>query len=214
MAASDNLYSRFIGWSKILLPLAALALLSTLFLFARKTSGELTIPYAEIEEIARDPRISEPAFSGVADDGSVIAVHARTIRPDPDRSDSFFVDDLQMDITATDGAVFTVTSGEGYLNGPEQVIGLSGLSRVTSSSGFALESQGLVADLAAGTLVSVGPIAIMAPFGEMTAGGVEISTLPDQTALVPIDLDPDGLTQSGSRMVFNNGVRLLYQRQP
>ena len=50
------------AWAKVLLPLAALALLSTLFLLvARRPGARPTIPFAEIEAIARDPRIDAPA---------------------------------------------------------------------------------------------------------------------------------------------------------
>ena len=60
MAVADNTYSRVVGWLKILLPLGALALLSTLFLFARGIAPVGEIPYAELEEIAREARISDP----------------------------------------------------------------------------------------------------------------------------------------------------------
>ena len=47
MPTHDNLHSRIVGWLKIILPLSALALLSSVFFVARfKEHG--TIPYSRI----------------------------------------------------------------------------------------------------------------------------------------------------------------------
>ena len=46
MAMGGMTYSRMIAWLKILLPLAALVLLSTLFLFARPRNPIATLPFA------------------------------------------------------------------------------------------------------------------------------------------------------------------------
>ena len=199
MAASDNLYSRFVTWSKIILPLAALALLSTLFLFARDSGTDTSIPYAEIAEIAREPRISEPSFAGIADDGSVVSITATTISPDPNAPDSFSIVDLRVTMDATDGSQIDLTASQGRLDGKTQVALLTGLVRLTSSSGYAMESGSVSANLKAGSVESLGPLAVRAPYGELTAGSLLISA------------GPDG---AGSQMVFHNGVRLLYQRQP
>ena len=87
----DESYSQLVGFLKITLPLAALALMSTIFLFARAPSQDSTIPYAEIEEIAREPRLSGAQLSGVTEDGSVIELNARTAKPE---GDILTVDDI------------------------------------------------------------------------------------------------------------------------
>lgn len=199
MAAYDNPWSRFVGWLKVLLPLAALSLLSTVFLFARSNGPDTGIPYAEIADIARDPRISDPAFAGIADDGSIVAINAQTIRPAPDAPGTFLINDLTMNIDATDGTRIVVTAGDGMLDATEEVARLDNLARVTTTSGFSMETTGLIADLGAGTVESTGPLEARAPFGTLTAGGMRIAA------------GPDG---AGAQMVFNQGVRLLYQPQP
>ena len=68
MASADNFHSQLVGWSKIILPICGIGLLSTLFLFARSSTDETGIPFAEIETLAREQRISAPQFSGLADD--------------------------------------------------------------------------------------------------------------------------------------------------
>jgi lipopolysaccharide export system protein LptC len=199
MAVHDNRYSRIVGWLKVILPLAALSLLSTVFLFARNSGTDTTLPYAEIADIAQDPRISDPSFAGIADDGSVVGINARTIRPDPDRENMFMIADLEMNIDATDGTRIVVTAGDGVFDGAAQVITLDNLARVTTTSGYSMETNGLVADLGSGTVESVGALEVRTPFGELTAGGMRIAAGPDGT---------------GTQMVFNQGVRLLYRPQP
>ena len=61
MAAATNFHSAIVGWLKILLPLAALMLLSTLFLFARSTAPSDDIPFADIDAAAAEQRVSAPA---------------------------------------------------------------------------------------------------------------------------------------------------------
>ena len=48
MAARDNVHSRVVFWLKIILPLLALAILSTLFLFSRRIDTDQALPYAEV----------------------------------------------------------------------------------------------------------------------------------------------------------------------
>lgn len=187
-------YSRLVGWLKILLPLAALALLSTMFLFARRPGPTGDIPYAEIEDIASDPRVSAPAFAGVTPDGAAISLTAATIRPDTANPDSFGITALRIALTAADGETVTITAAEGAFDGAARQAVLAGPVRVEASSGYAVEAGGLTADLGAGTVATTGGLVVAAPFGELTAGGL-------------------ALEQGGERMVFNGGVRLLYQPQ-
>ena len=197
MNGPDNLYSVFVAWSKILLPLAAIALLSTLFLWARDKTPT-SIPFAELEKIAREPRISEPYFAGIANDGSVIALRAEQIRPDPEVPDAFAIDTVRAEVGATDGSTVDITAGRGRIDPRAQLVRMTGLARLTSSSGYVMETAGLLADLESGVITSIGPLEVQAPYGDFTAGGLTIS------------LSEDG---TGQQMVFNGGVRLVYRPQ-
>ena len=68
---------------KVALPLTALAILSTLFLIARKIDPDAALPYAEVDiaDRLREPRMTAPAFSGVTRDGAAITVTAAEARP-------------------------------------------------------------------------------------------------------------------------------------
>jgi len=196
LATDPNFHSWAVGWLKIILPMSALALLSTLFLFARNPANQSQdIPLAQIEQIAEDQRITAPQFSGVADDGSIIVIRAKDAKPETGNSDTLFVDSLTIDLDAPDGTHLSVTSGTSIIDGAAQTARLEGLSRVTTSSGYTMETNGLSADLKTGEITSDGRLAVMTPFGELTAGKVRFLA------------SPTGL---GQQMVFSDGVRLLY----
>jgi lipopolysaccharide export system protein LptC len=199
MAVSDNLYSRLVTWLKIMLPLAALALLSTLFLFARGSQTDVDIPYATIEEIAREPRISGPRFAGIAADGSVVAMSADSIRPLEDRPDSFAVADIRLEIDTPEGTRIDMRAGNGELDGRARVARLTALVSLAASGGYQMETTGMEADLDTGALRSLGPLEVRTPFGSLTAGNLTVAAPQAGGARV---------------MVFNDGVRLLYEPQP
>ena len=79
----DNRHSRWVARMKVALPLAALAILSTLFLVAdRRGSGD-TIPFSEVEidRILTEGRIANPDYSGVGTDGAAVTLRAVEAQP-------------------------------------------------------------------------------------------------------------------------------------
>ena len=188
-------HTLFVTWSKIVLPLAGIGLLSAMFLLARDEGEGPAIPFSEIEAIAREQRISSPRFSGTADDGSVVSIRADSIRPNGDRPDAFAITELRAGIDAADGSRIDITAGMGELDPRRRTARISGLARVVTSSGYEMETEGLLADFGSGVVTSLGPLEVRAPYGQLTAQEMEIAVAPDGT---------------GQRMVFKGGVRLVY----
>jgi lipopolysaccharide export system protein LptC len=195
MLGDDNLYSKFVGFLKITLPLAALALMSTVFVFARAPTQDSAVPYAEIEEIAREPRLSGAQVSGVADDGSVIQLTAETARP---LGDVLLVETMFASIDVVNGIHIDIRAGRGEINNATRIARLTGLARIETSNGYEMETAGITANLTTGQITSDGALEIQAPFGSLTAGQMIIET-------------PEGM--GGQVMLFQNGVRLVYTPQ-
>ena len=198
MSSRDNFHSQLVGWSKILLPLFALGLLSTLFLFSRDTGQQPDIPFAEIEAIARDQRISAPRFSGVTEDGAIIAISAHSAKPDLSQPDTVSIDRIVMRMDNPDGSHIDVTATSGQVDGRAEVAHFRGLARLVTSTGYEMETNGLMAKLDTGVVTSNGLLEIRAPFGELTAGQVTFQVSADDT---------------GQQMLFTEGVRLIYRPQ-
>jgi len=195
---ADNLYSQLVGWAKIILPLSALALLSTLFLFSRTTTEPADIALEEVEAIAREQRISAPEFSGVTDDGAVIVISAKSARPGASRPDTVGIDDMRLRIDNPGGSSIEVTATQGEIDGRAQVARFLGLARLATSNGYEMETNGLIANLETGRVTSDGLLEIRTPFGQLTAGRVTFQVASENTA---------------QEMLFTDGVRLLYTPQ-
>ena len=198
MSGADNLYSQWVGWAKIILPLGAIGLLSTLFLLARSPQVATDIPLAQAVELARDQQLTAPEFSGITDSGAIVVISARNARPSAERPDAADVADLRMRMTNADGGTLEVTGVTGELDGRARTARFSGLVRMITSSGYIMETSGMTVTLDAGTAVSDGLLEIRAPFGRLTAGQVTFQA--------------DG-SNTGQQMLFTNGVRLIYTPQ-
>ena len=72
----DNLHSRLVFWFKILLPLGALAIMSTLFMVSRTVRPEDAIPYADVDvaDLMQQPRLTNPNFAGMTSDGAALSL--------------------------------------------------------------------------------------------------------------------------------------------
>ncbi|TNC46433.1 hypothetical protein FHG66_19035 [Rubellimicrobium rubrum] len=188
--------TRAIAWAKILLPLAALVLLSTVFLLARAPGGQSEIPYARLEEIARDPRIDRPRLAGVAPDGTTVVLSADRLMPVRGRTDLFALDAPILETESPDGGTAHLTAGTGEVDGASRRLRLTGGVRIEASPGTTVDTPELTADLQTGT-ATAGAVQAETPFGTVDAGGLLLT-------------QGEG---KGSRLVFNGGVRLLYEPQ-
>ena len=191
MARVEDGYSRFVALAKVLLPLAALMILSVLFLFSRGTDPGSDIPYAEVEALAEEPKIVGPSYAGVAENGAVIALRAAEIRPL--REGVYQATGLRGEVTMADGRRVDLQAGAAEFDEPGQAARLTGLSRVVTSDGYEIETRGVEADLAAGILRVPGALEARTPFGELSAGAMRLDD-----------------AETGAGLVFSDGVRLLY----
>jgi lipopolysaccharide export system protein LptC len=186
--------SRVVTLLKILLPLAALGLLSTVFLLARETGGPAALPYSELETLAREPRMGGARLAGVAPDGTTVALAADRVTPIAGQAGRFALSAPRLDTEAPDGGAARLEAAGGEVEPGTQRLRLEGGVRIEASTGYRLEAPEISADLATGTLEAA-PVTGQGPLGEIEAGAMT-------------------LTQGqgdGARLVFNRGVRVLYQ---
>lgn len=188
-----GLYSRFIWWSKVLLPLLAVAILSVIFLLARSPADISGVPYSDLKEIARDERINAPRTTGVTDNGAIVTTNARSAHPNDGGGVLTYQVDGQM--VSANGIVTNMFAQEGTLNS-NQILRLTGLVHVETSDGYQFETQALTSDLSIARLITDAEVEGRAPFGTLTAGQMVIET-------------PDG--DESQIITFQNGVHLLYQ---
>ena len=197
MASSANLHSRFVGWAKVTLPLLALILLATLFLFSRKIDPTDAIPYADVdvEERAREPRLTQPTYAGVTADGSALSIAAAEARPDSATgvgTASAIVGKLE----TPDGARVDLAAAQGVLNTEAGLMTLDGGVNLTTTSGYSIKTEALIAKLDETGLSSPGAISATTPMGRLDANEMIFT---------------QDLKQPGAYLlVFKGHVRLLY----
>jgi lipopolysaccharide export system protein LptC len=197
MARIDR-HTRMVGWLKLVLPLAALAVLSTLFLLADRIDPEAALPYAEVdvEDLAEKPRMTAPTYAGTTSDGSALTLSAVEARQAVDGAPAEALG-LKMVLTTPDGGTANLQAGTGTIDDATQEIVLEGGVTLDSSTGYRLETATLRARLDRTGLQSGASVVATGPVGRIEAGGMS--------------LGQDNRTPGAYLMVFNGGVRLVYQ---
>lgn len=201
MSTFDNTYSRFVAWAKIILPLMALGLLSTLFLFSRGIDTGESLPFTEIEleERARDSRITAPEFAGVTEGGAAITVSAEIARPSDTDSDALDASDLRAIIETPDQLRIDVHSVDGRMNGRAGEVFLHGGVEIETSTGYQIMSQTFLANIPDSTVLAGGGIRASGPLGSFHADEMSLRPGTEQNA--------------GYLLVFNGRVKLIYLPQ-
>lgn len=202
MTWRENLHSRVVAWMKIVLPLAALGILSTLFLVSNRFDPSRTLPVAglDLQERAQSLGTTKATFAGVTSDGHEVILVTETARPAPEDPNLILAEDVSARILLKSATKIDILAREGAVNQHRNSADLRGDVRIATSTGYVLTTDHLIARFDALYAESPGPIAGTAPAGDLTAGRMILRNRPDTG-------DP--------HLVFSNGVKLVYQpRQP
>lgn len=191
----DKWHSRLVSVLKVLLPLIALVLLSTLFLFSRKINPEDAIPYAsvDVEDRLSDPKMTDAGFAGMTSDGASLSIQANEAKPTAEGGALKLVQGL---LQTPDGAKTDLASGAVALNSAQKLIELTDGAELRASNGYVVQAPGFGVSTETTRVESRGTISAVGPGGQLTADHMVLS---QQGAAGPYLL------------VFNGKVRLLYQ---
>jgi len=201
MATTDNFYSRLVSWMKIILPLTALGLLSTLFLISRHIDPTKSIPIAEIdlEQRAQDQGATNAAFAGVTRGGDEVMITAETARPAQDDPGLINAEDVTAEMRLKSGSVVTVTSDRGAMHQSDLNASLMGDVHIATTTGYEITTERLNAKLDVLYAETPGKVSGTGPPGDLTAGRM-ILTADEKTG--------------EAHLVFTDGVKLVYTPQP
>lgn len=201
MTTSDNFYSRLVAWMKIVLPLTALGLLSTLFLISRHIDPTKSIPIAEIdlEQRAQEQGATNAAFAGVTQGGDELMVTAETARPSPEDPRLINAEDVTAQMQLVSGAVVTVSSERADIHQSDLDAALIGNVHVATTTGYDIKTERLNAKLDVLFAETPGSVSAVGPPGDLTAGRMVLT----------------GDEETGeAHLVFTEGVKLIYTPQP
>lgn len=199
MPVADS-HSRLVGWLKVVLPLAALAMLSTLFLVADRIDPSDAIPYAEVdvEDLVRDPRMTAPTYAGTTEDGAALTVTAATAHP-ATGTEAAAAEAVVAALSMPGGGSADLAAATARLDTASGRLDLAGGVRITTSTGYTVETEALSVRLDRSGVTGERPVSATGPAGRIDAGGVAITR---QEAA-------DG--SAAYLLVFSGRVRMIYQ---
>ena len=200
--AFSPFHSRLVMTLKLVLPLTALALMSSVFLLASPVDPERAIPLAEIDvaDRARDPRLTGARFAGVTEDGSALRIETRTARSDPLATLRFHTTGLELYLDRADGGRVVVRADEGMIDRASGHFNMQGNIELIADPGYRLRTERVRGALDRTWINLPETVEGIAPAGEIRAGTLTIERAPAPSA--------------GNRLVFAGGVRLIYQPEP
>ena len=197
---TSDQYSKLISWLKVLFPLMALGLLSTLFLLSRTIDPEAQIPFAdkEIQDRLRDQQVTGPFFSGTTADGDQISFSAETLTTPHGETGANKAQDIRAEIALADGAEITLTARHASFDLAADKAEISGDVEISTSTGYNLRSDLFTARMSSLDLTSPGEVRGNGPAGDLTAGAMTVTK---------------SVNGGASHLVFTKGVKLIYTPQ-
>jgi lipopolysaccharide export system protein LptC len=194
---SGDRHTRTVAWLKVALPLIAIGLLSTLFLLSRSIDPTAAVPFAdnEVRERLLNRQVTGPYFSGTTSDGDQIDFIAKTVTTPDGLTGANHAEDVFVKIDTASGSQITVKSDTGRFDLAGDQSELTGNVVVTTSTGYVIQSQEVVARISQLDLVSPDPVQASGPGGDLTAGAMHVFA---------------GQADAPAQLLFTSGVKLVY----
>lgn len=188
-------HTRRVRFLKVTLPLLALGILSSLFLFSRSITMEGALPFAEVDiaDRLREPKMTDATVATASENGSVISMTAVTVVPS--QAGPVTSNAVQGTIKSLSGDVITLNAAHVLYSDGAQTAALTG-GVLINSAGYDMTTDALDLAMQSATLDSRGTVRAIGPLGQLDAGLMSASQ-----------------TKDGAVIVFKSGVQLLYTPQ-
>ncbi|PVA10215.1 hypothetical protein DC366_10210 [Pelagivirga sediminicola] len=197
MRRGDNFHTRLVNWAKIILPLIALGLLSTVFLLSQKVDLDHTLPVSDVDlaQRAHDQGVTNPSFAGVASGGEEVTFRASTVRPDPSDRDILLADDAQARMRLNGGGIVDIFARNGRTDQAKMTARLDGDVQVVTTTGYDIRTQSINARFNTLYAESPGAVTGTGPPGDLSAGRMVLTSDPET---------------GNANLRFTDGVKLIY----
>ncbi|MEO0751393.1 MAG: LPS export ABC transporter periplasmic protein LptC [Pseudomonadota bacterium] len=201
MSWRDQFHSQFVALMKIVLPLAALGMLSTLFLFSDGIDPGEAVPVTtiDLQQRAEDQGATNATFAGVTRSGDEVLLMTERSRPSAENPRVFMAEDVMAEYRLSSGTGIDITSRHGEMNQSNNSAALTGDVLVTTTTGYVITTDALNTQFDRLFAETPGPVAGQAPAGDITAGRMVLEHN-DETG--------------ASHLRFTDGVKLVYEPEP
>lgn len=158
----------FVRALKIALPLFALAVFGSLFVFtSARFDGRISFDGVDLASLEEGLRIANPRFTGATGKGEPFTVSAAAATPDGPRPERIGLESAEARIDLADGRSLSARAEEGVLLPKEDRVELSGGVHVETSDGYALSAERAALDLATDRVTASGGVVAEGPFGRI-----------------------------------------------
>ncbi len=198
MALSHSSYSRMVAWLKVLLPLIALAVLGTVFLFNSKDGFEpgFSFSRADIETLENGNYIKKPQINGTTKKGEPFHLTADEIRPLARDNNVVVLTNLDAEFQFEAGGWAKITSSSALMDVAAQTVWFETGGQLQTSDGNVATVDTLHLLAASGELQGTGIVA-NGPLGQISADNFRIES-----------------NEGENRVLwFENNVRMRYDLQ-
>ncbi|MEO0369999.1 MAG: LPS export ABC transporter periplasmic protein LptC [Pseudomonadota bacterium] len=198
MSWRDQFHSRIVGLMKIVLPMAALGILSTMFLFSDGFDPAKAVPITtiDLQQRAEDQGATNATFAGVTQSGDEVILLTEHTRPSTTNSHVFLAEDVAAEYRLSSGTGIDITSRQGEMNQISNSATLEGDVLVETSTGYVITTDALNTQFDRLFAESPGPVEGVGPAGDLTAGRM-ILEHNDETGT--------------AHLRFTDGVKLVYE---
>ncbi len=171
-------YTRIVRLLRWLLPLCALALAAFLLMWPTFNIIELpdVIPISGLEQpTAERSTMTNVRFLGTDSDGRPFTINAEKAWHDSETGERVFLEGVSGSIAVGEGEWTSLQAESGYFEQKSQVLTLESSVRVSSSSGYRLDSERVLIDLEKGMARSDAMVKGTGPSGDLEAEGFEVT---------------------------------------
>jgi lipopolysaccharide export system protein LptC len=198
ISSASGFYSRMVATAKIVMPLIALALMSTVFLVQTTDNFSSEISFSEADFSFEDGlRLSEPRLSGSSRRGDVFRIEAVSAIPENASATEVTLNEASGRFELINGQIIDLTTQEALVFTSAQRIEIRVPVSFKTSDGYFGTAQNLYGDIASGRFESRGAVKAEGPLGQISA---------DRFNLVPVDSSKEQhvVTFEGNVRVFLN----------
>lgn len=194
-------HSRQVAIAKIALPLVALALLASLFIYSKTNAVRDGLIFAdsELRRMASEAQITNPRFTGVTTAGDAFSVSATIATPDAPIPGRIDLTDPNTAISFASGVDLATSAKTGSLDIRTNIARLDGDVFLNTSNGYRIETDGIEMNFRTGNVESPDGVTASGPIGRIEAGGMQLRQ--------DLDKNPDG---DQSVLIFKSGVKVVY----
>ncbi|WP_254444517.1 MULTISPECIES: LPS export ABC transporter periplasmic protein LptC [unclassified Ruegeria] len=190
-------YSRMVQFLKVLLPLAAILLLASVFLLSRSIETDVSVPFTAeaIDERLADQVVTMPDYKGVTRNGEEVRVEAIRAAQGTDR-DMPTATEFHGTYNLHNGGVITLDSNTGTIRPDKGTATFEGDVVILTADGIQVTTDLLNTSLDEIRGDTPGQVDGVGPIGEFTAGRMTFGTK-----------KKDGPVH----ILFTDGVKLIYE---